>query len=487
MTVLTGLAALEAQIQLDLQYLNMPVNNWVLPKNSTNNVQHINVAIIGGGMSGIAAAFALKLKGIQAMVFEQAADGQEGPWIQPALMQTLRSPKHVEGPAMASPSLTFQAWFLAQWGQEAWAALDKIPRLQWGEYLQWYKKITEPHLFNEHCLLDLEVASSGSLLTLQTPTGIVQYQADYVVLAMGMESFSEANIPDFVQGIPKAHWEHSYAGSDYSRFKGLDVAVVGYSAGAMDSSATALENGAKSVEILIRSADMPRVNRGKVAGSPGFTSAYQAFSDAQKWHYSDYVAKAKTPAPHGSTLRVSEHENAYFNFDSPVHGVRLEQGKLHIASGAATFVVDHLILATGYRISWNKNDAFKRIAPHIKTWQEAYQAPASEENAGLASHPYLGTCFQLQNKKNDTLLGLDRLYCFNLSASVSMGPVIGLIPGTNKGAQMLADDICARLYLEHFDEHMNLVKTSTENELLGDEWTVAVPYQLRVNSAKALG
>lgn len=124
--------------------------------------------------------------------------------------------------------------------------------------------------------------------------------------------------------IPTTYWEHSYAGTDYRRFKGLDIGVVGYSAGAMDSSATALENSANSVEILIRASDMPRVNRGKVAGSAGFTNAYAYFTDAQKWHYTDYVAKAKTPAPHGSTLRVSRHKNAYFNFNTQVKFIELK-------------------------------------------------------------------------------------------------------------------------------------------------------------------
>lgn len=47
-----GLAALEAQIQQDLQYLNLPIGTWTL---SDENLfeQHINVAIIGAGMSGV--------------------------------------------------------------------------------------------------------------------------------------------------------------------------------------------------------------------------------------------------------------------------------------------------------------------------------------------------------------------------------------------------------------------------------------------------
>ncbi len=64
-------------------------------------------------------------------------------------------PKHVVGPA--SPSLTFQAWFKAQFGIQKWDELDKIPRVQWGEYLQWYKTMTEPYVLNQYRLVDVQL------------------------------------------------------------------------------------------------------------------------------------------------------------------------------------------------------------------------------------------------------------------------------------------------------------------------------------------
>ncbi|EJD6399438.1 NAD(P)/FAD-dependent oxidoreductase [Providencia rettgeri] len=474
-----GLDALEAQVKQDLQYLNLPINSWSLSGNNKHKTQ-VDVAIIGAGMSGITAAFALKLQGIEAIVFDQAPIRKEGPWQTPALMETLRSPKHVVGPALASPSLTFQAWFKAQFGVQKWEELDKIPRLQWGEYLQWFRTMTEPYVLNQYQLIDILPTNDYRELIFDTPEGKVTYQALHVILATGMESFSEANIPSFMDNIPTAYWEHSYAGSDYRRFKGLDIGVVGYSAGAMDSSATALENGANSVEILIRASDMPRVNRGKVAGSPGFTNAYSYFTDAQKWHYADYVAKAKTPAPHGSTLRVSRHKNAYFNFNTEVNFVELNNKKLDITTTSGKYTVDYLILATGYRINWSKNSAFNRLTPLIKTWGDVFIPPANEQNSELASHPYLGNHFELVAKNSNDNHKINQLYCFNLSASLSMGPVIGLIPGTNVGAERLAGHIAAKLYLAHREQHLELVKMSQEAELLGDEWRAASPQSERI-------
>ena len=39
------------------------------------------------------------------------------------------------------PALTFRAWFESQFGLAAWQAMDKIPRLQWADYLRWYRQV----------------------------------------------------------------------------------------------------------------------------------------------------------------------------------------------------------------------------------------------------------------------------------------------------------------------------------------------------------
>jgi cation diffusion facilitator CzcD-associated flavoprotein CzcO len=55
----------------------------------------IDVLIVGGGMCGQTAAFALMREGIRNLrVVDRAAMGGEGPWATFARMETLRSPKH---------------------------------------------------------------------------------------------------------------------------------------------------------------------------------------------------------------------------------------------------------------------------------------------------------------------------------------------------------------------------------------------------------
>ena len=112
----------------------------------------VDVAIIGGGMSGLAACAALRFMGVPAEIFDQSPEGFEGPWATTARMETLRSPKQLTGPALGKPALTFRAWFESQFGLEAWEALDKIPRLQWMDYLRWYRRVTRADVRNEHAV-----------------------------------------------------------------------------------------------------------------------------------------------------------------------------------------------------------------------------------------------------------------------------------------------------------------------------------------------
>src|SRR5690606_2278844 len=108
-----GLQQLEERLRTELSYLNLPANTWVAER-KTGDQPLLPVAVIGGGMAGICAATALRHSGIPAIVYDQAPDRLEGPWLTSARMETLRSPKELTGPALGIPSLTFRAWFTAQ-------------------------------------------------------------------------------------------------------------------------------------------------------------------------------------------------------------------------------------------------------------------------------------------------------------------------------------------------------------------------------------
>lgn len=465
------LEGLEQQINTDFEHLNIPPEPWMIEQPNV-----LPVAILGAGMSGLAIALALKIKGIPCQIFEAKEQGDEGPWLKPALMETLRSPKNVVGPALGSPSLTFQAWYKAQFGVASWKQLNKIPRTQWHDYLQWFKRVTAPIIHYQHQFIDYEILQDQELTKLVFQTEdqkTKEVVASHVIFALGMETLSVPNIPDCVKQIPSKYWEHSYAGTNYEKFDNLDVGVVGYSAGAMDSAATALEHGAKSVELLCRCKDFPRVNHAKIAVNSGYLSAYTTLTDEQKWNFQTYLLQQKMPAPHGSTLRVSKHKNAHFNFDAGITHIEETNHKLHVHTQTDSFVLDYLILATGFRLDWNKTNWTQKLKLQFKIWKDAFPNKAPN---GLEQNPYLSPYFEFIDKNTNLN---SNLYCFNFSAGMSLGPLIGMIGGVDSGATVLADKIACKIYQSQYNQQFANIQNSEEYELDGSEWQPAKPYRMR--------
>jgi cation diffusion facilitator CzcD-associated flavoprotein CzcO len=470
-----GLAGLTARLHQDLGWLECPAAEW-MPRRSRNGRQALDVAIIGGGMAGLAAAAALKRIGIAATIFDRAPMGFEGPWATTARMETLRSPKQLVGPALGLPALTFRAWFEAQFGSADWDSLDKIPRLLWMDYLRWYRAVLDLDVRNEHHVravvpgddgfVELEIESAGVTDTMP---------ARRVVLATGRDGLGGPYMPGFVAGLPRARWAHSSDLIDEGSLGGLRVAVVGAGASAMDSAATALEAGAASVDLLIRRADIPRVNKGKGAGNPGLTFGWVDLPDAWKWRIRHYLNVQQTPPPRNSTLRVSRHANARFHLGCAIDAVRWADKELEVDTSKGMFRFDFLIVSTGFRIDWYARPELAAIAPHVRSWRDRYAPPPGEEDGELADSPDLGRSFELNEKTPGACPGLDRVHCFCFPATLSHGTVSGDIPAISEGATRLAQGIAGLFYDEDVDVHYARMQAFAEPEVFGDEWTPAGP------------
>jgi FAD-dependent urate hydroxylase len=167
-----SLAELEARLACDLDFLALspPAKDWLEPRAHPEWGPVLDIAIVGAGMAGLSAGFALKCLGVRNMrVFDRSLEGFEGPWATFARMETLRSPPELAGPAIGFANLTFRAWFEAQFGRVAWTKVHRIPRLQWLDYLRWYRKVTDLPIENRTELVDLTGDSETVLLTCARP------------------------------------------------------------------------------------------------------------------------------------------------------------------------------------------------------------------------------------------------------------------------------------------------------------------------------
>ncbi|MCQ3001578.1 NAD(P)/FAD-dependent oxidoreductase [Pseudomonas syringae] len=472
----SGLAALEARLQQDLQWLDLPAAPWVKPR--VNDGQAVlDVAIIGGGMAGLALAAELRNMGVIARIYDQSPAGFEGPWATTARMETLRSPKQLTGPALGLPALTFRAWFEAQFGLEAWNALDKIPRLQWAEYLRWYRKALKLDVRNEHRVSRVQPRADGLVeLDIQHAGQLQTIVARHVVLATGRDGLGGPWVPDFANDLPRHFWAHSSDGLQDEWFVGKRVAVIGGGASAMDSAATALEAGAKRVDLLIRRAELPRVNKGKGAGNPGMTHGYWRLPDAWKWRIRKYLNTQQVPPPRGSTQRVSRSPNSRFLLNSPVVAVQQNPaGGLWLDTPKARIEVDFLVFATGFRTNFQLRPEFASFAQHVRAWSDSFTPPGGEPDNELEDLPDLGLCFEFQEKTPGACPGIGLIHCFNYPAALSYGAVSGDIPAISEGAKRLAQGLAGQLFNEDIELHFTAMQNYAEPELLGDEWVASEP------------
>lgn len=472
-----SLTALEERLRDDFITLGWPAKAW-MPTTTRNGATVHDVLIIGAGQAGLALSAALAHVGITAVLLDKAPLDMEGPWATTARMETLRSPKELTGPALGIPSLSFRAWFIAQWGQESWTTLDKIPRLQWMDYLRWYRHATHADVRNNHQVTAIRPQADGLVeidLVVDGQPQVNTWLARRVILATGRDGLGGAQVPAFVQSIDHKLWAHSSDVMDYASLRGLHVGVVGAGASAMDSAATALEHGAASVDLLIRRNDLPRINKSKGSGIPGLTHGQYLLSDTWKWQIRHHINASQVPPPQGSTLRVSRHANAFFNLGCAVQQVIQRGNKLHVTTPHGTFVLDFLIVSTGFAIDWSLRPEFADIAPHVRVWSDRFTPPDEQEDKELSDSPDLGALFEFQEKIPGQQPGLDRIHCFCYPAALSHGPISGDIPAISDGARKLAHGLAALFYREDIALHFAELQSYAEPELNGDEWIAADP------------
>src|SRR5581483_1496773 len=179
-----GLAALATQVRSDLKKIAHPDRPWLTPVTGPDGRPALDVLIIGAGQSGLATAFALQRSQVtNILVLDKAGQGREGPWLTYARMPTLRSPKDYTGPDLDIPSLTYQAWHEASFGEASWRDLDLITREGWADYLLWFRHVLDLPVRNGCELIDVAPAANGLLqATVRSARGEEIHYARKIVL-----------------------------------------------------------------------------------------------------------------------------------------------------------------------------------------------------------------------------------------------------------------------------------------------------------------
>lgn len=449
-----ALNELEDKIRVDFLYLNQPAKKWLLRPYESDDV--LDVAIIGGGMAGMTAALALKREGIDSIcLFDENPPGFEGPWITCARMRHLRSPKAVMGPALGLPHLTFRSWYEASYGEEGWNAMKAIPTQVWQDYLCWYRSLFNIPIQSEKKLKSIR-AGSGCIELIFSDDRLVL--ARKVVLATGREGFGGLEYPAFILSLSKNCYAHTGECINSRWFEGKTVVVVGAGASAFDAAGVAIENGAKTVNMLLRRPNIPAVNKFSKLMTPGIFYGYHQLSDQQRCLLFGAAMEAGIPPSIESVERVKGKENFQLWFETDIYFAEEIADKVVLKTSRGDISADFIVLGTGYRVDGAIRSEYADLIDDIRLWSDQLDVEQLSRWPKLGMFPYLGPHFQFLEKETGQAPYLKNIYCFNYGAFLSHGLISGDITGISIGAERLAEGIAADFFVEEFDLYFNAVQ-----------------------------
>src|SRR5258708_24693018 len=104
-------------------------------------------------------------------------------------MAHLRPHAHAAQPEVFDiPSLTYQSWHQARFGEDDWKNIDLIPRELWAAYLLWFRRVVGVPVRNASEVIEIAPAAGGLLAaTVQNAGGLETLHARKIVLATGQE------------------------------------------------------------------------------------------------------------------------------------------------------------------------------------------------------------------------------------------------------------------------------------------------------------
>jgi thioredoxin reductase len=308
-----------------------------------------------------------------------------------------------------------------------------IPGEEFINYGRWFQRYAVPECDCRR-VSNLVAASDGFRLLLEDGNEV---HAKYAIVAAGIGPF--AHVPKHFIGLPLEKVSHSSEHTDFQRFIGKRVLVVGGGQSAFESAALLLENGAE-VEILVRKnhviwisstsavhhlpsrlssildpgTDVGPLGLNQLVARPRLFAllprrlraliAYRCIRPAVAPWLNTRVARAQVTT---STEVTRASANG--------KGVRLE------LSDGTTRLVDHVLLATGYQVDISRYSFIDRDLSHSIAQFEGY--------------PLVSYRFESSVKG---------LFFAGATAAFSLGPVCRFVAGTEYCARAISQAIALR-------------------------------------------
>jgi FAD-dependent urate hydroxylase len=449
-------AQLTERVRRELTYLNYPVpREWTRPR-VVGDRQVLDVLIIGGGQSGLVAAFALRQERVSnTLIVDRNPAGQEGPWNTYARMPHLRTPKDVTGPDLGIPSLTPRAWYEARFGTEAWDKIATFPRTAWHEYLAWYRETLDVSVRSDTTAE--HISPDGDLLAVSIagPSGHETLHARKIIFATGLDGGRSLRIPQIVADrLPKGKYAHAADAIDFTALRGRRIAILGAGASAFDNAGAALDAGAHTVDLFVRRPKLSNVNPLYWMTFSGVLAYFYELPDLHRWRFGRHLETAGTPPPPASVARCKRFAQFTIRLGEPWAAVKDEAEGFTIETPKARDHFDFVICATGTDQNPRGRPELADIADQIALWRDRFTPPAGEDSEILGSYPYLGPAFEFTERQPGAAPWLRNIHNFSFGAVASMGNVGGA-PSLRFAVPRLVGGIVRDLFISDADAYLD--------------------------------
>ena len=327
---------------------------------------------------------------------DKSEEGREGPWLTYARMHTLRSPKDYTGPDLDIPSLTYQSWHEARFGEQDWCNLDLIPRELWAEYLLWFRRVVAVPVRNGCEVVEIAPAAGGSARChRESAAGVEILYARKIVLATGQEGMGDWTIPEPLRHLPSSLCVHAAQPIDFAALRGKQVAVIGAGASAFDNAATALEAGAAAVHLFCRRAEIQVIQPYRWLTFRGFLRHFCDLDDAWRWRFMRAILEMREGFPQATYDRCARHANFHLHDGAPIEAASRDRPWRRIADAKGRIPADFVICGTGIDMNFAGRRELRNCAANIATWADRYQPPPDEKSPRLGRFPYLADDYAL--------------------------------------------------------------------------------------------
>lgn len=312
-----------------------------------------DVAIIGAGPHGLAAAAHLRRAGVECRVLGEPMSF----WRSMPVGMLLRSNWTATCIAEHQGALSLHSYRAATGADFT----TPVPLARFIEYGMWVQAQVVPDV-DRRLVVRAEQDDGQFLITTDDDT---QLHAHRLVVAAGIAAFPHR--PAMAADLPSELASHTGDHSDLSVFRGKEVLVVGGGQSALESAALMHESGA-SVTVAVRKDHLNWLHGGKYHRMLGrLAPLVYAPTDVGPMGISRIVAvpdlfrrlprgaqnpmAARAIRPAGATWLKPRLEQVPIHFSSQVRSAQQvgSQVRVELADGT-TRVVDHLLLGTGYRV-----------------------------------------------------------------------------------------------------------------------------------------